>query len=406
MKTKNRHRQFNAQGGYVMILALLGLLILMIFLLTGITTTTTSIKVSGNYGSTIEAFSAAESGIAKGKSIMKSMDFDDALADYTQLGLPLIAPTALGNATYTVTVEDNDDGDGDPYADADNIIIVTSVGEIPGSGRTEIEAYVQKPTTSVTTLPPPSASDHSPVIACGISADIQTKGSSTIDGSDFSLPSLPCSGIACTGINLGLGGGGYAVQAEGALTTSGGGFLSLLGLSVLANVGVDLRCLEWRTLRDQLASLDPSNPDVVVLNGSGTSAVLNSCADPKIFIIDTASSTYKFSGSAELCGVVVVASNTLIEATGNTVIAGLVLSMGPAANLGFVAASGTPRLFGKVVIESNVIDKALELQVKGTADIKFSTEGLAYAQEAINDALGTSGGGSSPVITMAWQEVY
>ncbi|MEZ4705471.1 MAG: hypothetical protein R3A11_09840, partial [Bdellovibrionota bacterium] len=192
-----------------------------------------------------------------------------------------------------------------------------------------------------------------------------------INGNDFQLPSLPCAGLACAGIDLGLGLGGYAVQSEGALNISGGGFLSLMGVATVANVGVDLKCLNWRTVRDQLASLDPSNPDVVVLNGSGTTASLNTCADPKIFIIDTSSSTFKFSGSAELCGVVVVASNTMIEATGNVVINGLVLAMGPASNLGFIAASGTPRLFGKVVIESNTIDTGLEFQVKGTADVNY-----------------------------------
>ncbi|MEZ4705472.1 MAG: hypothetical protein R3A11_09845 [Bdellovibrionota bacterium] len=163
---KNVHlQQQRSTQGYVMVLAMLGLLILMIFLLTGVTTTTTSIKVSGNYGSTIEAFSAAESGIAKGKSIMKTMNFDDALTNYTQAGLDLVPSTALGNASYFVRVEDNDDGDSDPYNDSDSIIIIRSVGQVQGSGRTEIEAYVQKPTSSATVLPPPSSNGQSPVIA-------------------------------------------------------------------------------------------------------------------------------------------------------------------------------------------------------------------------------------------------
>jgi hypothetical protein len=431
---KAQERQ--GQGGFVVVLALIALMAMSFFLLTGVATTTTTMKVSGNYTKTVDSFNLAEVGLAKARPIVEVTDYDVLLSTYTQHDLPLIAKTSFNNGTYEVLVKDNDNGDSDPYnddgdsnpyADNDSIIVVRSIGRNQAGGTVEIEAHLQKFVPSAPD-PFPGAPGGGPgaALMCGTASDVDTGGTSKIQGHDYVLPSLPCPNTpSCAGVDCSLpasivpGGpceaqcgvgvtcpSGYSVQSEETLSATGPGYVSDKVPAFRGNV-TDTQCDEWKSLRDQLAELDDSSPHVEVLSGNGTSAVLNDCTDPKVFIINTSEPTFKFSGNAQMCGIVVVASNTAVEATGNVVLIGLVLIMGESAQLNFSASMGTPRIFGQIIVESTSVDKPKELYTKGTAEINFSTEGLGFANEAMNNALnGGGGGGGGGLITMAWKETY
>lgn len=389
------------QGGFVLAITMVALVALSFFVTTGVSTSSSTTKVAGNYTKSIESFNIAESGLAKARPLLEGSNFNDLLTNYAAAGIPLVAKTSFNKGSYIVYVADNDDGDGDMYSDSDNIVVLKAIGESQSGNTVEIEAHYQKPTASgEVALPSPPASGSGAAMMCGTSTDVRTQGAAKINGNDFAVPSLPCSGSGCEGTNLGPS--AFAVVGEGKINTSGGGFVG--GSSQYVS---DTKCAEWKTLRNSLASLDPSHESVVVLSGSGTSAQLNDCSNPKVFIVNTSASTYHFSGSSELCGIVVVASDTSISTTGNATLIGTVLVMGESSDLNFIASSGTPRIFGQVIVESISVSKAKELEVKGTADINYSTEGIGYAQQAMNNALSLSGGGGdSGVLTIAWKETY
>ncbi len=397
MKTRNNHKN---QRAYVLVLAMIGLMTLMFFLMTGLSTSSSTVKVSGNYSKTVDSFNFAEVGLAKARPIIETADFDDLLTDFSDPGLPLIAKTAFNDGFYTVYVNDNDDGDSNLYDDDDNIIVVTSIGTNAVGGTVTIEAHLQKPiATDPVDLPGAPGAGRGAAMMCGTATNVATVGSAEIIGDDYDPPAFTCSGPSCDGTPIASG--GPAIVGESAITSSGSGYTGAIVPSQS-----DTNCDEWRTLRDSLALL-PAGDDVVTLSGTGINAPQNDCTDPKVFIINTSDPTFRFSGTASLCGVVIVASNTAIAAVGNVIIVGAVLIMGESATLNFVASSGTPRIFGQVIVQSTSVDTAKELEVKGTADIKLSTTGLGYATDAINAALSPpGGGGGSALMTIAWKETY
>ena len=402
------------QRGYVLVLAMIGMMTLMFFLITGVSTTSTTVKVSGNYAKTVDSFNYAEVGLAKARPILEaSSNFTTVLTSHNPSDSnPLIPTTGFNKGSYEVFIYDNDDGDGNAYADADNIVVVKSIGTNEVGGTVTIEAHLQRPMASPPTFPSQPSGGGGAAMLCGTASTVKTTGAvATISGHDYGLPTLPCSGASCAGTDLTsidstTYPGAYAVVGEGSVTTSGSGFESTFTPATQENVS-DTQCDEWSTLRDQLASLDPSHPDVEVLSGSGVTAQLNDCTDPKVFIINTSSSTFTFSGTASLCGIVVVATDTALATVGDVVIIGTVLAMGESADLQFVASSGTPRIFGNVIVESTAGDTDREVEVKGNGEVNFSTAGMAFALQAMQDALSDpSGGGGSAIITMAWKETY
>lgn len=400
-----RKIEVNQEGGFIIVLALIALMAMSFFVLTGASTTTSTMKVSGNYNKTIDGFNLAEAGLAKARPMLEAATFDALLSSH--YNSPLISTTSFGNGTYQVWITDNaESGDMNPFDDTDDIVVIKSIGTNPAGGTVTIEAHIQKPTvTAEQELPGNPGSGPGAAMLCGTSSNVSTAGSSYISGHDFALPIMPCSGGGCAGTDN--GGTANAIVGEGPITTSGSGYISNAIPAIQQNVGASTNCNEWRTLRDELAALDPSSPNVVILNGSSTNSALNDCTNPKVFIINTAATTYSFGGSAELCGMVVVASNTSIAAVGNVMLSGILLIMGDSASLNFAATKGTARIFGQVIVQSISVDSPKELELKGTAEIKYSTEGIGYAKDAMNAALGGGGGGGgSGLITMAWKETY
>ena len=137
------HRQ-GRQGnrGFVIVIALIALMGMSFFLLTGAATTTSTVKVSGNYNKTIDVFNVAEVGLAKIRPMLETTPIAD-LLDPGGTPRQLIPPTVFSNGTYEVYVSDNDD-DANYATDIDGIVVVRSVGRSKAGGKVEIETHQQR----------------------------------------------------------------------------------------------------------------------------------------------------------------------------------------------------------------------------------------------------------------------
>ncbi|HLG20765.1 MAG TPA: hypothetical protein VI895_13250, partial [Bdellovibrionota bacterium] len=258
------------KGGFVVVLALIALMAMSFFLMTGAATTTSSVKVSGNYTKTVDVFDIAEVGVARGRKLMEGKTFDQLLALYPS-GV-MISKTPFNGGNYEVRIRDNDIDDqgapnpkenGNPATDADNLLVLTSYGYGKSGGSVQIETH-QQIMTGITFPPSPgmpgSGQGPTGALLCGTTTDAKTSGGGEITGHDYNIPpelmdSDPttwCTGTGCDGSDqTPTSGGGYAVAGESAVNTTGSGFESNLTPEVLANTGANSHCSDWRAIRDQ-----------------------------------------------------------------------------------------------------------------------------------------------------------
>ncbi|MFH1018975.1 MAG: PilX N-terminal domain-containing pilus assembly protein [Pseudomonadota bacterium] len=395
-------RTHSGENGFIIALALIAILVMSFFLLSGTISTTTAVKVSGNYSRSVKAFNIAEAGLAKARPLIENQAFNTLLANYQTVDL--IAPTAFQGGTYEVKLANDPTDPGGSLSDTNHIIKVTSIGQVPQGGKVTIDTYVQLITTGSVNFPPaPPGVGESAGLMCGVRSDINTQGASTIDGDNYGSVAdlqalIPCTGSGC---DLGqIGANSYDIVAEGPVSWGSGG-------RVMDNLGASSGCAEWRTLYNQLSSFNSNAPGVVILSGTGYAGGWNSCATPKVYIINTTSPTFTFSGNVGLCGTFVVATNTSIVMNGTVTLVGLVLMMGNDSNLSYSGLGGTSNIYGKIVFNSTAVDSQKELAMKGNASLDFSAAGVGFALQAINDANNGGGaGGSGTLLTAAWNESY
>jgi hypothetical protein len=412
-----KHLKKTTQSGFVIGLAMIAVLTMSFFLITASMTTRASVKVSGNYTKSIGTFNIAEAGLARARPLIEGGNFTALLNTYN--GINMIDPTPFNDGTYEVTMKDNDDGDSDPLADADNIIILSSIGKNSVGGKVEIDTHIQQ--VVGITFPPNPPGGPTAGLLCGADSDAKTQGSGSISGCDWALPPAtpwPCTGSGCNGSVVGDTTsspdscdpgdspltGGYAIAAENDLDTSGGGFESGTTPVTTDGLGSSANCSEWKDTSDQLASLSASAPGVIHLSGSSVSSYApNDCTNPMVFIINTTEPTFSISGDSAMCGVFVVASDTSISLSGTTTLIGIVFVMGNNTSIDFVSSGGTANIFGQVITNDIVADSGQEVQASGNTGIKYSAEAVTYAEQALSNA-GVGGGGA--LLTVAWEEKY
>lgn len=416
-----------SQRGFVVAIALIAIMVLTFFLLTGAATTMSTVKVSGNYSKTVDVFNIAEAGLAKARPLIEGQSFSNILATYTSTYL--IQPTSFNGGTYEVTVQDDpNDGDVDPWTDRNGIIQVTSIGRNSQGGKVQIRTFLQlieAEENPIEAPPNPSSCGgggggcSSAALMCGTTADIQ--GASGVDGDDHAIAG--CSGCGNPPTDAQLDTASHCSGAGCNVSATTSGFLNVIGQGnvtcwknatkteacsgTYSNAGSQSNCSEWQTFYNQWASVSASAPGVVLLNGSSYTGPDVSCSDPKIFLINTASAVYTISGNHYLCGTFIIASNTSISMSGTVSLVGLFLMMGEYSNVTFTGGTGTVNMTGKLIFKSTTADGGKELVLNGSAGLVFSSAGVGYGMEAINNTEAGGGeGGEGSLITAAWEETY
>ncbi|MFH1262610.1 MAG: pilus assembly PilX N-terminal domain-containing protein [Pseudomonadota bacterium] len=411
MERKRRYRE----SGFVVVIALIALMAMSFFLITGAATTTSAVKVSGNYSKTVDIFNIAEAGLARARprlepALSAANGFTSILTTY--YGAYLISSTPFNGGTYEVTVDDDErDGDSNPLNDTNGIIKVISTGRNNQGGKGIITTYVQLINGTNPITYPPNPSDCSPtppggcdsaILACGAIDTLQKGTNATIDGANYPYPPYGCTGSGCnTTPEAGTTANWDIIGSSTVnVSVSGGATPAIADQSTGSAAGCD----QWQTFYNQWASVSASAPGVEVLTGSNYTGD-NPCTSPKIFIINTASTSINIKGYS--CGVYVVASNTSIDMSGTTTMVGPVLMMGAFSDMTFTGEVGTCQLLGKIIFRSETPDAVKELSVKGNALVAFSSSGMAAGLEAVNNANGTGTGGvPGRLITAAWEESY
>ncbi|MCB1197274.1 MAG: hypothetical protein KDK51_02805 [Deltaproteobacteria bacterium] len=409
------YKQKKGDRGFVIAVVMFGILMLTFVGMISISSTTVSVKSSGDYTKTIGLFNIAEVGLAKARPIAEnSIDFDTLLATYD--GTPIVSTTTFNDGTYTVEVTDNDDGDGDLTNDSDNIIILTSTAVNSNSGSLAIEVHLQKISDPIE-FPDDPISGPSAAMLCGSEeADVRVWGAAKISGQDMEIPDLStCSGSGCTGTPVFPLSGGHALAYESTIDLNIQSSLNIegvvagLGVSGVAalnvNLGAAANCSEWETLNNQIASLSCSASGVECFTGNTTTITNsdgNDCNNPKIYVINTTKPLMTIQSNTRICGIVLVASDTSLELAGNSTIVGTVFVMGSSTEL-TLDTTGTSDIFGKVIVNSIGTDSDNEIDIDGNASIYYSTEGMQMASQALSNA---GAGGDASIITIAWREIY
>jgi Tfp pilus assembly protein PilX len=392
--------------GFVIVIVLIAILAMTFFLLTGITTTASTMKVSGNYARTIGVFNIAETGLAKARPLLENQSFTTILSSHPS-GV-LIPDTSFGNGVYNVTVaDDENDNDGNPLVDSNNIIKVTSTATNTQGARVQIETHLQlilgdiqyppKPSTGCSTPPCDSAA-----LFCGTDTDVKTNGSGwNIDGADYPVPPDSCTGSACRTLPNPATSGNEDLISEGNLNLTGGAGVTYSQDITDSNSG----CSQWQTFYNQWASISPTAPGVVVINGSTFSGHYD-CTQPKVFLINTVG-TLTLDGNTFLCGMFILGTDTSLNMNGTITLVGTILAMGSNSALSYTGTTGTSNIYGKVIFKTTTIDTQKEMYLKGNAGVQFSSAGMNYGLQAVNSA--NNGGGPSglgTLITSAWKENY
>jgi len=317
----------------------------------------------------------------------------------------------MSGGQYSVLVADNNnvggqdqDGDGSATTDSDLIFRLKSTGKI-GNTEQVVEAFYRINKTSNVTLPsPPSSCEpaatcDSAALICGTTGDIETQGASVINGNDHGVPGYGCTGAACNMPDTTSGNWDVIAENTATLSCTGGS----CSTDLLQNNGNNANCDDWKTFYDNWASYSGSSSNVVHLSGSSYTGTGNNCSTPKIYILDTTSSTYSITGNVFLCGAFIIKSNTQFQTSGTITMAGLMLMMGNNSNLAYNSATGTSNFYGKVVIRSTTADTQKEIYTQGNNSLFFSKEGIDYGLQAFKEV---TDGPTTPTISLeniAWR---
>jgi hypothetical protein len=289
----NRLKIRSGEEGFVIALAMIAILVMTFFLLTGAITSTTAVKVSGNYSKSVGTFNIAEVGVAKARPMIEGQDFSSLLTTYN--GKYMISPAPFGIGTYEVTVGNDANDSGGATSDTNGIIKITSVGRTPQGAKVTIDTYVQQissmypksfpPTNVGCTTPPCGAAS----LLCGTNADVSGSG---IDGQDHGYPPNNCKGSACD--TPATPSTNYDVIGQGTVSYTG-----CTGPNCyLANAGASSGCSSWQTLYNQWSSASANGSSVILINGTSYDFGNSTCATPKVYLIANGGADITFKGYA------------------------------------------------------------------------------------------------------------
>jgi hypothetical protein len=407
MKIFRKQQPLTSESGFILALSLVLLTLLTIVSSSTLFLSRSGLKVSSNFSKTIDSFQAANTGWLRGRKVLKACtDFDDVLRGADDNGGALLTECGTGtvlkdfaysDSTVSIYVSnDKEDiaGSGSE-TDDDNNKIVLNIFAVGKFGETvEIEAYLEK-LDSTPTLPGiPGAAG-----ICGAESEVDLSGSSTISGYDWTVPtSFGCTGGGCAGTT------DYdPANAIAPITVEedlGSGLTRRESSAIEGNpnsVVVDptIECDDWETLSNQLAALGSAT----VLNTDSLSGgTMGTRADPEVTIINPPGGALTLSGGVDGAGVLVVTGDTEVTVTGSFHFEGVVLILG---DNGALTTSGTTDIFGAVIVNSGVADSDPELETQGSSNLKYSSEALVSAIEAIESATGLGA-----LLTVSWAEKY
>ena len=141
---------FKNDDGSTLIPAMIILLLLTMIGISSIDTSIVEQKITRNHSLHKIAFFAADAGIEYGRAILNDLkkadsgSWDTLLAGNTNIINTILDADGgrnVGNAVFSLAIQDNDDSDSNILIDTDNIIILTSTVNYNGA-QAQIETYI------------------------------------------------------------------------------------------------------------------------------------------------------------------------------------------------------------------------------------------------------------------------
>lgn len=118
--------------------------------------------------------------------------------------------------------------------------------------------------------------------------------------------------------------------------------------------------------------------------GLSTPTDLGTTANPKVILLSApAGETVTMTGDVTGVGVLIIDCEVRFRGTFNY--AGLILITRRGDAIVSVDMAGTPLLMGSIIAANPMDQTVSALDLRGTADVFYSTEGLAYAQQALTN---------------------
>lgn len=364
-----------------------GLMIIMVLTLLGATavmTTTTDLKITGNYRTNEIALYNAEAGVDLVMAYVKShsITYPTANATVTTINtnpgctnittqctqISLTAPTGFSFSDFYNHTAGNSSVRiyGKDVAKKLYVFRMTGIG--PNNASKTIEAYI---ITKVL----PFGIDGA-IGMYGENPTIQSSGVGFIDGHDYSLPPTNCAGNSCHTAADGLGADLAGLYSNENVDTTGANILGNPAQVLDTSAAGLAKDDQWTEFADSLIN-----------SGLYDSTLSSNRAAPKVTII---SSDKKISGNEHYYGIMVVTGTDVeIETVGTMTFEGLIIL----ANGATLTTKGTANIYGSVVTCNH---SELTVTLKGTPYLMYSSAAIAN----LNNLAATT------VQKNAWREVF
>jgi hypothetical protein len=301
-----------------------------------------------------KTFYIADAGIERAKAELRTTTrtLNQILMSNTLIS-SFASPVSFGSGTYRIRVTDNDDGDTNLFADTDETVIIRSTGTYENVSRV-IEACVRITQHDIT------PSTDGALSVYGTNTSVAISGNGLVDGRDYAVPvDFECEGSGCAGSLT----TNPAVPGIFSITNTDISGTNKVTGGIITNGTSQFATNYWVEKADELL---PQSTITLAGGIYNSDMTLGTREHPEITVITGDS---KINGSVDGAGILIVLANVNVDLGGNFHYEGIVMLLGELN----CTELGTARIFGSVLS----IGDGVSVQIKGTAEVKYSSAALA-----------------------------
>jgi hypothetical protein len=385
----------NPDRGSVLVVAMIAIGVLTAIIGSSLQRSTVDTSLAGIWDRRSRAAEAADSGL---RLVARQVADEFGRSGSINSLLGTVQFGTSGGGQYGVVVADNDnvggvdqDGDGSGATDADRAFRLVATGEV-GNSEQSIEAFFRIQTSGT---PRPGSDGIGALGLCANNTDISR--AANISGRDYGLPPYPCSGAGCNSSPAGKPDAAGISYNTGTTVDYTGGTPGGTP-SINSNAGID--CDGWMSFMTATAGVAQTTLPASAgpFNGADLTSAFGTATQPKIVVITgTSGEKAQFNGNLYGNGILII-RNAEVVFNGTFTYAGLIIIEDEGGGISF---GGTSQILGSImVLSATSADKQTEIDIKSEGTVlRYSTEGLAKADQALQDA----GGSSARLEVLAWR---
>ena len=362
----------SGEDGSALVMTLAILMFLSILGTTALNSSNSELMLVGDSRRRQKAFFIAESGIEFGKQYLyESMDNGTNLNSIITGGA--ISKT-VGDGNFNLYFEEN--------ATDDDFFWMISNGTY-SNAKKQIKLYIEKDRSDIDMEADAAFGVYTP------NATMTMKGNPLISGDEYDIPDdFDCSGAGCNGLATGVSGKPSLYFAEEPYSLSYNPSKHLSPDFDYDTIGTSDKDNEyWQDFAEALLPY----ADRTITPTDNVEAFWGTREDPDITVVDGK----KINSTIDGAGVLILKNGA--DITGNFHFEGVAICLVQEGDtIEMFSAAGTPDIFGTVVVAGETPDEIHfeEITYTGNARVKYSSEALGFAYDAIPPDL----------IIISWQD--